>query len=141
MKNLYKAPLLVSCLYVAALCVSFTQAAAQTLVVRASESSLRKIAIKTVMPIYPEESIKRGAKGVAVAELVFDTTGDVSTVEVLEAPDSSIGQAIINATKQWKFRPTNVKGGGAVSVRGKLTFYYVIDEKGEGRVENPRQYK
>ena len=107
--------------------------------VRASEKSLRKIATHVVMPDYPEEARKRGDKGVAVADLEIDGKGDVVYLDVLEAPDVLIKQAVLDAVKQWKFSPTTI-GDSPVSVRGKLTFYYIINEKGVGRVENPRQF-
>ena len=141
MKCLQKPVLLIVFWQLASLGFAFTLSAPQNVVARASEASLRKIATKVVMPNYPHESIKRGAKGVAVAELVIGVAGDVSNAEVLEAPDALIEKAVLEAVKQWKFRPTNVKGGGPVSVRGKLTFYFEINEKGQGKVENPRQYR
>lgn len=107
-------------------------------VIRVSELSLRRAAIKTVMPAFPQESIAKRAKGVVVAELVFDPTGDVFRARILEAPDSLTGAAVLEAVKQWKFRPQSVQGS-EVYIRGKLTFYYVINERGEGRVNNPRQ--
>jgi TonB family protein len=90
------------------------------------------------MPAFPEESRTRGAKGVAVAELVFDPNGDVYRARILEAPDTPIKAAVLEAVKQWKFRPQFVDGS-AVYIRGKLTFYYVINDRGEGVVNNPRQ--
>ncbi len=105
-----------------------------------SEKSLRKMATKTVMPIFPAEAKQHGAKGVTVVELEFDDKGAVAQIEVLEAPDPLIKQSVIDAVKQWKLSPTTANED-PVDVRGKLTFYYVIDERGEGRVENPQQFK
>lgn len=107
--------------------------------VKASEKSLRKIAVKTVMPTFPDESLKRGTKGVAVIELEIDVQGDVVYAKILEAPDTLTGEATIAAVKQWKFSPTTI-GEHPVKVQGKLTFYFVIDERGGGRVENPKQF-
>jgi len=105
--------------------------------VKLSERSLRSRAVNIVMPGYPEESKKRGAKGVAVAQLEVDERGDVTQVDILEAPDGQIKGAITEAVNQWKFKPTTV-GGQPVRVQGKLTFYYVI-EGGDARVENPKE--
>jgi len=107
--------------------------------IKVSEISLRKLATKTVLPDFPEEAKKRGAKGVAVAQLEVDEKGDVAQVEVLEAPDPLIKKAVADATKQWKFKPS-ASSGEPVRIQGKLTFYYVID-RNEARVENPRQPK
>jgi len=107
--------------------------------VKVDENSLRKIAVKRVMPGYPEESIKKGAKGVTVTELTVNSKGDVVELEVLEAPDEVIKQAVAGAVNQWKFKPTAAEGR-PVSLKGKLTFYFVIDGRGGARVENPRQF-
>jgi hypothetical protein len=48
---------------------------------------------------------------------------------------------VVSATKQWKFVPSKKQDGTPVSVRGKLTFYFEIDKEGNGRVQNPKQYR
>lgn len=102
------------------------------------ETYLRKRATKTVPPGFPEQAKKRGAKGVVVAQINVDEQGEVARVEVLEAPDPLIKEAVIKAIEQWRFDPPTI-GGKPVRIRGKLTFYYVI-ERGKGRVDNPRQF-
>ena len=104
--------------------------------IRYSEGILRKKATKSVMPKYPDEAQKKGIQGVAVAQLYVDEKGDVIKAEVLEAPDSSTKQAVAEATSQWKFTPSTMKGE-PIRFRGKLTFYFVIED-GEARVENPK---
>ncbi|HLG17703.1 MAG TPA: energy transducer TonB [Blastocatellia bacterium] len=54
------------------------------------------------MPDYPNEALKAEARGVVIAAVVFDENGDLSTVDVLEAPHPSIKQAITEALLQWK---------------------------------------
>jgi TonB family protein len=110
-------------------------------VVRVGEDGMRKSAAKTVMPAYPEDARKKKEQGAAVIELQYDGKGDVTEVAVLEAPAQSIGQAVVDAAKQWKFTPSATAKGEPVSVRGKLTFYFTIDKDGQGRVENPKQYR
>jgi protein TonB len=102
------------------------------------ETYLRKRATKTVTPGFPEQAKKRGAKGVVVAQLNVNERGEVARVEVLEAPDPLIKEAVIKAIEQWRFNPPTISGK-PVRIRGKLTFYYVI-ERGKGRVDNPRQF-
>ena len=110
--------------------------------IRVGEDGIRKSASKTVMPLYPEEALKKREQGVAVIELEFDAKGDVVDISVLETPSKSIGDAVVIAAKQWKFVPTRKKGDGApVSIRGKLTFYFEIDKDGKGRVQNPKQFR
>ncbi|HEX8564557.1 MAG TPA: energy transducer TonB [Pyrinomonadaceae bacterium] len=107
--------------------------------VTVGEDGIRRSINKMVMPVYPEEARKKGIKGVAVIELQFDGKGDVTKTKILQSPDSTTGQSAIQALKQWKFTPSKLEGK-PISVRGKITFYFVINAKGEGTVQNPRQY-
>ena len=109
--------------------------------IRVGEDGMRKSASKTVMPSYPEDALKKREQGVAVVELQYDVNGDVVNASVLEAPSRSIGDAVVTALKQWKFVPSKKQDGTPVSVRGKLTFYFEIDKEGNGRVQNPKQYR
>lgn len=103
-------------------------------VIRLTEKTLRERATKSVMPSFPEDAMKRGAKGLAVAELEFDTKGDVTLVEIVETPDPSISEALGAAIKQWKFR-TFKMAGEPVCVRGVLSFRYQSDGT-KGTVRN-----
>ena len=109
--------------------------------IRVAEDGMRKSASKTVMPTYPNEALKKREQGVAVVELQYDAKGDVVHTSVLEAPSNSIGDAVVVALKQWKFVPSKKQDGTPVSVRGKLTFYFEIDKDGNGRVQNPKQFR
>jgi TonB family protein len=108
-------------------------------VVRVGEDGMRKSAEKTVMPVYPKEAIKGEQQGIAVIEAQYNGEGEVTDTTVLEAPSPSIGQAVIDAVKQWKFKPSSLDGK-PISIRGKLTFYFVIKDK-KGWVENPKQFQ
>ena len=105
------------------------------------EDGMRKSASKTVMPSYPEDALKKRQHGVVVVELQYDSKGDVVSTSVLQAPSKTIGDAVILALRQWKFVPSKKQDGTPVSVRGKLTFYFEIDKDGNGRVQNPKQYR
>jgi TonB family protein len=110
--------------------------------IRVDEEGMRKAASKTVMPLYPEEALKKREQGVAVMELQFDAKGDVVETSVLEAPSKSIADAVVIAAKQWKFEPIKRKRDGTpVSIRGKLTFYFEIAKDGKGQVQNPKQFR
>jgi TonB family protein len=102
------------------------------------EKTLRKFAKVVVMPTYPEDSKRNGSQGVAVALLNIDEEGTVKKVEILEAPDESIGNAVSKATQMWKFQPvTEDSTGKSIRLSGKLTFYFKIVDK-VALVENPR---
>ena len=109
--------------------------------IRVNEDGMRKSASKIVMPSYPEDALKRREQGVVVVELHYDARGDVVNTTVVETPSKSIGDAVVRATKQWKFVPSKKEDGTPVSVRGKLTFYFEIDKDGNGRVQNPKQFR
>ena len=120
---------------------SWLAAVAQTAqVVDVDEAGIRKSAYKKALPTFPESSRKRRSQGVAVVQLVYDGSGTVVKVEVLEAPDSEIGEAIVDAVRHWKFKPSSIRGK-PVNIRGKLTFYCVVDQKGIGRVQHPKQFR
>lgn len=109
-------------------------------VVRVGEDGMRKSAEKTVMPIYPQDTLKKELQGVAVIEAQYNGKGEVTDAVVVEAPAPSMGQAAVDAVKQWKFKPSSL-AGKPISVRGKLTFYFVFDKDKKGRVENPKQFQ
>jgi TonB family protein len=109
-------------------------------IVTVGEDGIRRSASKIVMPVYPEAARKKGVKGVAVIELRYDGKGEVTETKVLQAPDATTAQAVVEATRQWKFTPSKLEGQ-SISVRGKLTFYFLIDDNGKAEVRNPRQYQ
>ena len=107
--------------------------------VQVPEAVLRKLATRIIMPVYPVNSKNQGNKGVAVVQLRLNEKGVLTYVEVLEAPDQEIAEAVNKAIKQWKFKVVYVDDKPR-PVEGKLTFYFVINE-GIARVENPRKFK
>lgn len=104
------------------------------------EGVLRRLAKKTVLPGYPEASQKRGTAGRAVAQLDVDKEGRITSAFVLEAPDEEIKQAVLDAARRWEFNSAFTGDERKpVRIRGKLTFYFVIDGQG-ARVQNPRKF-
>ncbi len=95
------------------------------------ETSLRRLAVTSVAPEYPASSLEAGASGIAVADVIAAQTGVVQSVEILEAPDQAIADAVRAALTRWKFP------AGSFPIHGKLTFYFRI-EKGKGRVLDPQ---
>lgn len=109
--------------------------------IRVGEDGIRKSASKTVMPEYPEDAQKKRQKGPAIVEVQYDGKGEVTDVVVLEAPATSIGDAVSKAVWQWRFIPSKDQNGKPVNIRGKLTFYFSFDSEGKPRVENPKQFR
>jgi TonB family protein len=101
-----------------------------------SEKGFRLNATHKVLPEYPDEALKAGAQGVVVLSLYHDGEGKAAYIKVLESPHPAISEATITAVRQWRWR-LFVSGGIPRPVKGKLTFYFVI-EGGAGRVEDPR---
>ena len=89
-------------------------------------------------PAYPVVSPERGRTGVAVVEVVTTEDGRVDRVNVLEAPDAHIGDAVSRALGQWEIPPPTDDDGQEVRVRAKLFFYFVI-ENGKGFVRSPEE--
>ena len=69
-----------------------------------------------------------------MAELEFDTKGDVTFVEIIESPDLLITGALTTAIERWKFRPFKM-AGETVCIRGVLSFRYQSDGT-KGAVRN-----
>lgn len=112
----------------------------QERVIRVGEDGIRKSAAKMVMPAYPKESLKTRTKGVAVSEIQYDGGGKVTDVKILQSPDAATAKSVEDALRQWEFTPSKLDDK-PVSVRGKITFYFVVDAKGKGKVENPKQFQ
>lgn len=93
-----------------------------------SDMQFRRIAQERPRPEYPTVSLNSGQTGVAVAEVVTTAGGSTGQVEILEAPDEHIGDAVTRALAQWKVQLPTDDDGQAVRVRAKLFFYFVIED-------------
>lgn len=69
-----------------------------------TEEELRRDALVTVTPVYPEEAVTAGVQGTAQVGVLFDENGDYAGMKVLESPHPSISRAIAEALKQWKVK-------------------------------------
>lgn len=81
-----------------------------------------------VTPIYPQQSVRAGHSGVAVADVHVTTRGVVESVKLLQAPDAAIGSELIRAVLSWTFHPliampdkTPVESEGRVMFMFSLT--------------------
>jgi TonB family protein len=98
------------------------------------ETGLRKQkAVKRVQPTYPEESLKRNVTGKATVQILVDENGKVPDAKVTEAPDQLIGQAVVDAAKQWEFKPPPKVQGRQICYESTLSFRFEI-RNGKGRV-------
>ena len=102
-----------------------------------AEQSSRSLALVKPTPLYPGGSIENGVSGVAVAEILVNNDGLVDHVNVLQAPDLSIREAVRNALAKWEFmKVTPEEYPDGISFSSKLTFYFEL-ENGQGFVRNP----
>ena len=82
------------------------------------EAGLRKHrATKRVAPVYPTESLKNGISGRVVVDILVDEYGKVPEAKVNQAPDELTGQAVIDAAKQWEFKPRQKSKVGRFVIR------------------------
>jgi TonB family protein len=116
-----------------ATCAAIVQ---ETPVGKVSEHILRNAAATVVTPEYPSGAAQRGASGVAVAEVEFDSDGRPVRVEILEAPEPDIARAVERALWNWRLKPGSSVQGQPGHIKGKLTYYFVLQGR-EPKVLGP----
>jgi TonB family protein len=86
---------------------------------------LRNEAITAILPAYPKIAGPATHEGRAVAELLISEKGEVTEIQVLEAPDEATSKSVSDALKRWRFRPATGYGSDtAFVVKGRLIFYF-----------------
>jgi outer membrane biosynthesis protein TonB len=99
-----------------------------------AETVLRASATSAAPPLYPEASVRRFSRGVAVAKVQLADTGRLESLEVLQAPDPLIARAVQKAVRLWVFKPVvSARTGQPIAAEGKMFFYFEIQD-GEGVV-------
>jgi TonB family protein len=102
-----------------------------------AESQARRLAIEKPMPAYPADSLSSGASGVAVAAIATGPDGRVTSVEILEAPDEAIAEAVRKTLSTWAILMRPPPGETLqYQLTSKITLYFRI-VKGKGHVANP----
>jgi TonB family protein len=118
---------------------AFAQSSSVAAGATTSGAGLRSLAVSKIRPIYPHDALKESITGVAVAQIHLTVEGRVETVNILQAPSPSIGQAVKSAVIQWRFQPNNGSNGEPpLLVSGKLVFYFEI-RGGKGVVLFPEE--
>lgn len=100
-----------------------------------SQLAIEDLATRKPFPRYPSASLDDGTTGVAVASILLGFDGRMERVDVLEAPDSHVADAVRDALGQWVLPPIRFDNNPEVPYKGMATmvFYFLIEE-GEGRV-------
>ncbi len=70
---------------------------------------------KDVKPVYPQQAIAQGLRGIVIVEVVIDPRGAVSSVAIVRSVPG-LDEAAIAAARQWRYEPVKVDGR-PVSVR------------------------
>jgi TonB family protein len=84
--------------------------------------------IKQVRPIYPEEVKQQGITGTVMLRAVISTTGEVLNPEVVNTTvDPRLGQAALDAFRQWRYSPT-LLNGEPVEVVTTVTMTFELEQ-------------
>lgn len=103
-----------------------------------AEFGARSWAVEKVLPLYPDEALKKSATGTAVVRVRINGRGEVTQVKVPPGINPLFRKAAVVAAKQWKFElPAGMiqpaKDGYLPIFR--LTFNFSLQDDGAGRVE------
>jgi TonB family protein len=85
---------------------------------------IRKLATRTVRPVYPEEAIRAGTTGLVVAEICVPLDGRPASIKISSAPSEALARAAKTAISQWRFR-TRVHENEPLAFGGKIIFYFL----------------
>ena len=64
---------------------------------------------KHVQPVYPQEALAQGIRGIVILEIVLDKQGKVESTNVVRSVPG-LDEAAIAAARQWEYTPTKVDG-------------------------------
>lgn len=78
--------------------------------VRVSPKVSESLVVSKVQPVYPRETKLAKVHGPVLLHAVIGKDGSVQNVDVVSSPSPALGQAALDAVKQWKFRPYLLNG-------------------------------
>lgn len=81
---------------------------------------------KKVNPIYPNDARQAKVSGIVILETELDEKGVPVGVHILKDLESGLGDAAVDAVKQWRFQPAT-KDGKPVRVLFHLTIQFKLD--------------
>jgi TonB family protein len=64
---------------------------------------------KHVQPVYPQEALAQGIRGIVILEIVLDEKGKVQSTSIIRSVPG-LDEAAIAAAQQWEYSPTKVDG-------------------------------
>ena len=97
------------------------------------------VAVKRIIPAYPEKLQDEGVEGEVVILIQTDVKGNVLLASVIKGLHPELDHLAVEAMKQWKFKPFLV-GGEPVKVMTFVSFLFKPKSTGEtaaaGRIQN-----
>ena len=66
--------------------------------------------VTKVNPSYPTAAKKAGIQGTVTLETVISKDGEPLDIRVISSPDDSLTQSALEAVRQWRYKPTLLKG-------------------------------
>ena len=100
-----------------------------------NHAAIEDLAEHKPFPRYPARSVENGAAGVAVASILMGFDGRMERVDVLQAPDADIAEAVREALRRWVLPQDLFEDNprGPFKAAATMVFYFLI-EAGKGRV-------
>ena len=77
--------------------------------------------------------MKHNVTGKVIVQILVDENGKVPDAKVTESLDQLTGQAVVDAAKQWEFKPPPKVQGRQICYESTLSFKFEI-HNGKGRV-------
>ena len=89
------------------------------------ESWARK-ALTKIMPTYPEEAVRLGVSGVVHVRFETSPEGEVVRIKAKPQTHPLLSKAVVDAVKDWKFKPWLGVDGRIEIVFSRLAFNFVM---------------
>ena len=117
-----------------ALCTSLAQDNPKKSRALLPEGVARESAITVIMPIYPEEALKRGISGTVHIKLEVSAEGEVLRIKVKPRTQPLFKHAVAEAVKQWRFKTWKGAGDLPAPFISRLIFEFSVTDS-EANVE------
>jgi TonB family protein len=89
------------------------------------EVDKKAVITERIEPGYTEEAQANRVEGIVLLSVILSAEGKVTDMEVVNGLPNGLTGKAVEAAKKVKFIPA-MKGGGRVSVRVKLSYYFVL---------------
>jgi len=104
------------------------------------EIPMRSMVKDKPKPNYPASAVAKNTSGVAVVMISVTSKGVVESAVVLQSPGPEFSDSVSAAVQKWVFSAVAPVGREPLPFRGKLTFYFDV-ENGTGRVREISDFK